>query len=152
MRVESVDIEDLITRIAQRFQFGSIPLINTSVVRTQIFVDRLRIERVLVNLLGNAAEHAGGATSITIHQEKALLTIHVDDDGPGLPEDERAEVFSRFARGRNAARGTGSGLGLAIAMEHAKVMNGNISISSKSDRESSGLRFTVIIPVESDIS
>ncbi len=152
IRVEAVDIEDLITRIAQRFQFGSIPLINTSNVRSQIFVDRLRIERVLVNLLGNAAEHAGGATSITIHQEKALLIIHVDDNGPGLPLDERGEVFSRFARGRNAPRGTGSGLGLAIATEHAKVMNGMITISDPPENNSSGLRFTFTIPVESDIS
>jgi len=121
-------------------------------VNVHILVDRLRIERVLVNLLGNAAEHAGGATSITIHQEKSLLTIHVDDNGPGLPEDERIEVFSRFARGRHAARGTGSGLGLAIAMQHAKVMNGNIAISDHSHNGKSGLRFTVTMPVESDAS
>ncbi|MEI6743051.1 MAG: HAMP domain-containing sensor histidine kinase, partial [bacterium] len=152
LRVESVDIEDLIARIAQRFQFGSIPLLNTSLMKVQILVDRLRIERVLVNLLGNAAEHAGGATSITIHQEKSLLTIHVDDNGPGLPEDERFEVFSRFTRGRNATRGTGSGLGLAIAMEHAKVMNGNIAISDHSRNGKSGLRFTVTMPVESDVT
>ena len=152
LRVESVDIEDLIARIAQRFQFGSIPLLNTSLMKVQILVDRLRIERVLVNLLGNAAEHAGGATSITIHQEKSFLTIHVDDNGPGLPEDERIEIFSRFTRGRNAARGTGSGLGLAIAMEHAKVMNGNIAISDHSHNGKLGLRFTVTMPVESDVT
>ncbi|MEI8323329.1 MAG: HAMP domain-containing sensor histidine kinase [Actinomycetes bacterium] len=150
LRVESVDIQDLISRIAQRFQFGSIPIINTSMEHSEILVDRLRIERILVNLLGNAAEHAGGARAIIIHQEESLLTIHVDDNGPGLPDDERLKVFSRFARGRNAARGTGSGLGLAIAMEHAKVMNGNIMIADHPVSGEQGLRFTVTISLAKD--
>jgi signal transduction histidine kinase len=59
-------------------------------------------------------------------------------------------VFSRFARGRNAAQGTGSGLGLAIAMEHAKVMNGNIMIADHPVSGEQGLRFTVTISLAKD--
>ncbi len=100
--------------------------------------------RLLFNLVSNAARH-GDRIEISANHEARWLTLHVDDDGPGVPPDMREEVFKPFVRldeARNQDEG-GSGLGLAIARDIARSHGGDISLG---DSPLGGLRATVRLP------
>lgn len=146
-RYETVDINDIIRRIAQRSGFGNVPIVVSGIVHDAVATDRLRFERILVNLLVNAREHGGGPVAIILEGHVDSMSITVVDEGPGLPEPERQRIFNRFARGSSAARGTGTGLGLSIALEHAVALGGAIRIE---DNQPRGLRFSFDFPVGPD--
>jgi two-component system, OmpR family, osmolarity sensor histidine kinase EnvZ len=102
-------------------------------------------KRCLGNLVSNAARHAD-AIAISGHRDHRYLTVTVDDDGPGIPQDMREEVFKPFLRlddARNQDEG-GTGLGLAIARDIARSHGGDIMLG---DSPMGGLRATVRIPV-----
>jgi two-component system osmolarity sensor histidine kinase EnvZ len=100
--------------------------------------------RLLFNLVANAARH-GERIEISANHETRWLVLTVDDDGPGIPEDLREEVFKPFVRldeARNQDEG-GSGLGLAIARDIARSHGGDITLG---DSPLGGLRATVRLP------
>jgi two-component system, OmpR family, osmolarity sensor histidine kinase EnvZ len=102
-------------------------------------------KRCVANLISNAQSH-GKHVSIEAVRDKRFLTIHVDDDGPGIPPHRREEVFKPFVRldsARNQDEG-GTGLGLAIARDIARSHGGDIFLS---DSKAGGLRATVRVPV-----
>ncbi len=101
--------------------------------------------RCIANLVVNAARH-GDTIAITGHRDHRWLTVTVDDDGPGIPAENREDVFKPFMRlddARNVDEG-GSGLGLAIARDIARSHGGEITLS---DSPMGGLRATVRVPV-----
>jgi two-component system osmolarity sensor histidine kinase EnvZ len=103
------------------------------------------LKRCLGNLVSNAARHAD-SIAINGHRDHRWLTVMVDDDGPGIPQDMREEVFKPFLRldsARNQDEG-GSGLGLAIARDIARSHGGDITLG---DSPMGGLRATVRVPV-----
>ncbi|MEW5721492.1 MAG: ATP-binding protein [Thermodesulfobacteriota bacterium] len=112
--------------------------------------DPLRLEQVLVNLVGNAVKftEAGGITlEVKPDQEgpeesagEALLLLSVRDTGPGIPEDTQALIFERFrqADSTTSRRYGGSGLGLAICQRLVTLMGGRIWVES---RPGQGSRF-----------
>ncbi|RTL35882.1 MAG: sensor histidine kinase [Burkholderiales bacterium] len=97
------------------------------------------VSEALGNLVDNALRHtpAGGAVRITVACSPPTLTV--DDDGPGVPPDERERVFERFARGASA-KDTGTGLGLAIVKEIAELHAASVSLTPSS---SGGARFSL---------
>jgi two-component system osmolarity sensor histidine kinase EnvZ len=102
-------------------------------------------KRCLANLVSNAARHAP-SIAITGHRDHRWLTVTIDDDGPGIPQKLREEVFKPFLRlddARNQDEG-GTGLGLAIARDIARSHGGDIALS---DSPLGGLRATVRVPV-----
>jgi two-component system osmolarity sensor histidine kinase EnvZ len=102
-------------------------------------------KRCLANLVSNAVRH-GDRISITAVRDPRWLTITVDDDGPGIPEDQRDEVFKPFVRldeARNIDEG-GTGLGLAIARDIARSHGGEVMLA---DSPLGGLRAAVRVPV-----
>ncbi len=111
-----------------------------------IRLDGTRFERVMANLVENADRYAGGVVQVTVVQDANLLTVMVDDDGPGVPESERLAIFGRFSRGSMAQpedKPKGTGLGLALVDEHVKMHGGRIEVV---DAPSGGARFIVTIP------
>ena len=101
--------------------------------------------RLLSNLLGNALRHAT-AVWVTATVTDKLLTLTVDDDGPGIPAGKRADAFRPFVRlddARNLDE-TGTGLGLAIALDIAKAHGGELWLE---DSPKGGLRAVIQIPV-----
>ncbi|HEY1359238.1 MAG TPA: HAMP domain-containing sensor histidine kinase [Thermoleophilaceae bacterium] len=95
---------------------------------------------VLDNLLENAARHGGSHVRVAIEQVNGGGRVVVDDDGPGIPEDEREHVFERFSRlGANG----GSGLGLAIVAQQARLHGGE---AHAEDSPLGGARFVVDLP------
>ncbi len=79
------------------------------------------LERLLSNLVDNANRHADHRVALTLRTDGDAAVLVVDDDGPGVPPDQREVIFDRFRRldeSRAAADG-GAGLGLAIAHQHS---------------------------------
>ncbi|GGU58837.1 sensor histidine kinase [Lentzea flava] len=107
--------------------------------------DRRRLDRVLANLMENAERHAGGAISVAVRQDGDVARVEVEDNGPGVPEALREQIFERFARGKPGSRGddTGSGLGLALVREHVHRHRGRVWVE---DRFPRGARFVVELP------
>ncbi|MGY2129565.1 sensor histidine kinase [Blastococcus sp. SYSU DS0617] len=112
-----------------------------------IDADKRRLERVLGNLMDNADKHGGGLTAVTVARGEDTVCVMVDDAGPGVPEEERARVFDRFARGAGSirTRTEGAGLGLALVARHVHAMGGTVTVD---ESPSGGARFTVLLPVE----
>jgi signal transduction histidine kinase len=83
---------------------------------------------VIDNAIANAVKH-GGATKVRLDatSSAAGVEISIDDNGSGVPETEREEVFERFARGSTASR-SGSGLGLALVAQQAELHGGTASL------------------------
>ena len=109
-------------------------------------LDPRRVEQVLANLLDNADKHGGGAVRVSLSFCGDAVTLEVDDEGPGVPPDERGLVFDRFARGRAAsARGgsEGTGLGLALVAQHVLAHRGSIEVLA---RPGGGARFRIVLP------
>ena len=113
-------------------------------------VDPLRLERMVANLVENGQRHGGGVVRLSGRTEGDTWVIEVDDQGPGVPHEERDLVFHRFGRGRAAhARGghDGTGLGLAIVAQHAQAHGGHAVVV---DRPGGGSRFVLLLPVYVD--
>ena len=104
----------------------------------------LGFRRCLANLVGNAGRHADRIALKARHAD-GWLTVTVDDDGPGIPPEEREAVFRpfyRLDRGRNVDDG-GSGLGLAIARDIAMSHGGDVILA---ESPLGGLRAILMIP------
>jgi signal transduction histidine kinase len=109
-------------------------------------VDRRRVEQMLSNLLDNATNHGGGPIAIQLGTASGSHYIEVDDEGPGVSQDDKYVIFGRFVRGRAAtARGSsaGTGLGLALVAQHAAAHGGKASVQNRSG---GGARFRVELP------
>jgi signal transduction histidine kinase len=108
---------------------------------------RAAVERIVTNLVGNAAKYSPKGTQITVtvraEEDRAILLV--DDQGPGVPEEDRERVFSRFYRGRgdSVTRTRGAGIGLAIVAEYAASISGSASVQRA---PSGGARFRVTFP------
>jgi two-component system, OmpR family, sensor histidine kinase MtrB len=118
-------------------------------------VDKRRFERIMTNLLENAALYGGGATRVAaengpMRRGRPTMVIAVEDNGPGVPLAERRRIFDRFYRGQASGRrgaSTGTGLGLALVAEHVRLLGGLVGIE---DAPGGGARFTVELPVFDD--
>ena len=117
-----------------------------------IRADKRRLVRVVANLLDNARKYGGGPTRIAIQRQPTALRIAVEDNGPGVPEEERDLIFDRFSRGAGSSRRAGSegvGLGLSLVVEHVALHRGRVWVEDRPDGES-GARFVVELPVDWD--
>jgi two-component system sensor histidine kinase KdpD len=112
----------------------------------QVRADASVLQKVLCNLLENAAKYSNPGTPITISAEARAnaVTINVADQGIGIDPAEQTLIFERFYRGRSQAGGTpGTGMGLAISRAITEAHGGTLSVTSQPDR---GAVFTVSIP------
>ncbi len=154
LNVDDVDLVDLTRRIAARYGAPEVPIDAGSTViqptapevgTLMVTIDRVRYERILGNLLDNAATHGGGAVRIELRPTDDRVLIAVEDAGPGVADSERHRIFERFARGSAARSRIGTGLGLALVAEHAAAMGGSARVE---DRIGGGARFVVELPRE----
>ena len=115
---------------------ADLPLLN---------VDPVLFERVLCNLLENAAKFAPTDSPITIAPSASAdrIGITVDDEGPGLPKQREEAIFEMFERGRKEGSVAGVGLGLAICRAIVEAHGGSIRGET---RAGGGARFTIQLP------
>ena len=107
--------------------------------------DALRLRQLVTILVDNAVAHgpAGSGVAVQVRPEDGMAVLTVDDDGPGIREDERERVFERFWRADGAPAG-GTGLGLAIARWIVERHGGRIGVVN---RPEGGARFEARIPL-----
>jgi hypothetical protein len=105
------------------------------------------VTRILTNLLANAVKFssAGSVVRVAVTRNGNGAVLSVADEGPGVPDDERDQVFDRFFRGGRpeVAETSGTGIGLAVVKELAQRMGGSVSVEN---REPRGAIFTVTLP------
>ena len=122
----AVDVTDLLDRAAhdamRSYPDLDVGLASSTTVMMLGMPAGLRL--VIDNAIANAVKH-GGATRVLLSAEASAggVQIMVDDNGSGVPEEERGKVFERFTRGSTASR-SGSGLGLALVAQQAELHGG----------------------------
>ncbi|MEM9515219.1 MAG: ATP-binding protein [Actinomycetota bacterium] len=123
-----VDLDDVVRTEAQRPH--DVP-VRVSIDRpVRISGVSNQVQRAIRNVVDNAARHASTAVDVALVGRDGWAVVTVDDDGPGIPEDDRQRVFDRFVRldeARDRERG-GAGLGLAIVAEVARTHGGDVQI------------------------
>ena len=104
------------------------------------------VARVVRILIDNALRYSPPGTPIRVEAayDGSHATLAVADEGPGIPEPERAEIFERFRRGRAASGAGGFGLGLAIGRELAERLGGRLDLAPTAR----GARFVLSLPIE----
>jgi signal transduction histidine kinase len=116
-----------------------VALANAVPERAQVLADPDQLHRILVNLMRNAREAIDGdrgpdgvgAMTIDLSQEDGMSRIRIADDGPGLPERARINLFQPFL---GSARRGGAGLGLAISRELAQAHGGDLVLTESTKR------------------
>ncbi|MHB0971948.1 MAG: CHASE2 domain-containing protein [Thermoanaerobaculia bacterium] len=153
-QIDSGAIIDLAAFTASRGEFLATGLgrrVNVSCDRT-VFIrgDSALLERVLDNLVGNAAKYsvAGEAVDIAVRNERGAVILEVMDRGPGIPPEERTRIFGSFERGTAAAGTEGFGLGLSLVTEAVRWHGGDVDVA---DRPGGGSIFRVRLPVATGI-
>jgi len=139
------DITELLDRAAHDAQH-TYPSLHVSLVPSpSVLMVGLPagLRLVIDNAIANAVKH-GDATEIQLSAISSAegVEIAVDDNGAGVPEEERDEVFERFSRGTNASR-SGSGLGLALVAQQAELHGGTASLGASPLR---GARLLLRLP------
>lgn len=145
LELDEVRLDDLVRQTLDRTPYAAVPLDAREAVVVR--ADKRRLDRVLVNLLDNAAHHGGGAVRVGVWSSGGRARVEVDDAGPGIVPGEREHVFERFARGAVGAdrrRGRGAGLGLALVREHVRAHGGTVRVE---DRPGGGARFVIELPL-----
>ena len=107
-------------------------------------VDPLVLERVVTNLLANAAHYGAAPIRIEARLGDLHLRIAVEDSGQGIPPELEGRIFDRFARGASS----GHGLGLAIARAYAQAHGGDLVYNPRG----TGARFELLIPQQTEES
>jgi signal transduction histidine kinase len=123
----SIRLRALVTEAADSVR-GTVALLeldNRIPVDQEVEADRNHLFRVLANLLRNAAEAGAHRVRARVREDGDMLAIELADDGPGLPEMVRANLFRPFT---STHRAGGSGLGLAIARDLMLAHGGDIGL------------------------
>jgi len=151
LELDEVRLAELVMQAVAAASGGtSVPVeLASELVGVVVQADKRRLVRVIANLLDNARKYGDGATAVTLHQVDDGVQLAVQDEGPGVPEEERDLIFDRFARGGGAGRrgsGEGVGLGLALVAEHVNLHGGRVWVEDRPDGKP-GARFVVELPV-----
>lgn len=141
--IADVDIANVIARIAAESPSGTERISIRNDVEGSIRLNAVLLTLAIRNLVENALVHSTGTVCVGISRAAGGILIEVEDDGPGIDEDELPRVTDRFFRGRSKSA-AGSGLGLSIAKEAASRLGGNLSLHN---RAPSGLRASLNLPV-----
>ncbi|MGI9052340.1 MAG: HAMP domain-containing sensor histidine kinase [Ilumatobacteraceae bacterium] len=143
LNVEDLPIAEFVRNAVAVSSAPSTPVtVTPRAERAVIRGDRRRLARVVANLIDNARAYGGGDPQIAVvdadlfDEPLTHVQIRVEDQGPGVPVEERALIFERFARGATAGRRAGSegaGLGLALVDEHVRMHGGRVWVDDRLD-------------------
>jgi signal transduction histidine kinase len=149
LRSEPVELGELSRAVLAEFELGIserriTPLLEDSEGPVWVLGDPGSVARILRILLDNAFRLSPEGSEITVELESGpSVALSVCDDGPGVPLEERAQIFRRFHRGRETGGQGGFGLGLAIGRELAERMGGELVLRDTGGR---GAKFTLRLP------
>lgn len=110
-------------------------------------VDQRAFKQIIINLVNNAVKFSppGSTVEIDVTQARDSISLHIQDQGPGIDPDEQERILSPFGRGSYAETNKvdGVGLGLTIVSELLKLQGGNLQIASERGK---GARFIAMFP------
>ena len=157
LNLEDFSLPDLLNDCAKMFRMLIIQkelqlmIDQTSQMTSNICADGNKVRQVLINIIGNAIKFTEkGSIKIRVlcpngqKEDQLLLTIEVEDTGCGIATEEIEKVFEAFEQTQSGqGQGSSTGLGLAISRHYARLMGGDLTVTSRLD-EGSIFRFTFI--------
>ncbi len=137
---KATDVAALARGVVAEVDLGDHP-VHVDGTALDALVDPAQVERILENLVLNAAKHTPAGTSIWIRLEDAEegILLTVEDEGPGVPEELRRTIFEPFRQG---GPGPGLGIGLSLVARFAELHGGWARVE---DREGGGASFRVYL-------
>jgi signal transduction histidine kinase len=140
---EPVDLSELAARVADDVGPQEEHPLIVDVPPIVLLADASKMERVLSNLIGNAYKYCPAGVRVWVRAERAgsEVVLIVEDEGNGIPEDEREAIFRRFER-MNAG-GPGTGIGLSLVARFAEMHGGRAWVE---ERPGGGASFRVALP------
>jgi signal transduction histidine kinase len=142
LALDEVEPEAFVREVLASIGREAVPVVVESGAPSRIRFDTRRMGQIIVNLVQNADNYGGGATEVRVGGDLEHFRLLVDDAGPGIPADQREQVFERFVRGDDPSV-PGTGLGLALVKEHVRLHEGTVVIKRS---PAGGARFVVTIP------
>lgn len=150
---EPVAVGPVVRRIAEDFRTaggagGCLIEDDTAGADCYAMADTAAVEKIAVNLLGNAVKYARSRVTASVRTDGRTVTLCVEDDGPGIPAGERERVFEPFRRLEDGQTGAmpaagGSGIGLAVVRRLAEIMGGSVAAGASA---AGGARLVVMLP------
>lgn len=138
-----VDLDELV--LDDTVQQRRVPVDTARVSAGRVHGRREQLTRVVRNLLDNAARHASTTVAVGLVTADDVVELTVDDDGPGIPPDERERVFDRFTRLDDGRARDAGGLGLGLSMVRAITEHHGGTVSVE-DAPLGGARLRVRLP------
>ena len=140
--LQTVQLHDLVEEAAHEAlaAHGEVTFENAVVPEARATADPDHLHRICANLIRNAAEAMDGSGTISVGFDGSALSIL--DDGPGLPENARNNLFKPFA---GSTRRDGTGLGLALSRDLARAMGGDLALGETGE---TGTRFVIFLPAQ----
>lgn len=156
-RFERVDVGEMVGTLVRMYEATPLPRgVQLAHARSEIgsaivMGDPSRLAQVVRNLIDNAISFSpeGGIVTIMVMQAQGRVMLRVDDEGPGVPPENREDIFKRFysERPEGEAFGKHSGLGLAIVKTIVEAHDGTIKVLNRErDGRVAGARFIVTLP------
>jgi signal transduction histidine kinase len=141
---QPTDVGALASRVMRECEAIAAHPVRVDTDRVLVEVDPTMVERVIENLLVNAARHTplGTPVRVLIHGRADGVELAVEDEGPGIPDDLKLVLFDSFRQGPEA-NGGGVGIGLSLVKRFAELHGGN---ARAEDRPGGGARFVVSLP------
>ncbi|WEF21006.1 sensor histidine kinase [Microbacterium maritypicum] len=143
---EAVDLDDIALGEVRRLRATGIDVDGSGIHAARVHGDPRLLGQLVRNLADNAVRHSRGRVAIGVTPSEGYVFVTIEDDGTGVPAEERERIFERFvrldeARSRDAG---GSGLGLAIARGIAASGHGTLTVD---DSRWGGARFVLTLPL-----
>ena len=148
--LQSYHLEEIVGAVLERLkdQFGQ-RAVNIDIPRDlpMLYVDGVLFEKVLINLLENAAKYTPPHTHIELvaSLQDRRIGIQVMDDGPGIPKGSEQQIFAKFYRGQAEGVVKGTGLGLTICSAIIEAHGGRIWVEN---RPEGGAKFLLVLPLK----
>jgi two-component system sensor histidine kinase MprB len=140
--VEPVDLAEVVDRAVQRVRRRAPGLpFDVDTAPWWVVGESSALERAVTNLLDNAAKWSPPGGRVTVRVAAGVLTV--DDQGPGIAEEDLPHVFDRFYRADESRSMPGSGLGLSIVRQVVERHSGTVAAGRRGE---GGTRFTVVLP------
>ena len=149
LHIEEFEFSQLMKQIVNglkvQFEKKKIELKITEQQKVIISTDRYKLSQAIYNILTNAYKFTDPNGRVLLYyqvtSESLILTI--EDDGPGISEEEQTKIFNAYYKSDNTGKTAGEGIGLYVAKENLTSINGTISVDSKLNK---GSKFIIVIP------
>lgn len=152
LEIGRVDLVDVLARVAEQYASQAqdrglrILLDRSGIEDAVVQADEAKVDQIVTNLVSNAIKYGEGTITLGIARQGEGFRISVEDEGPGVPEEQRQGIFDRFVQADSSStrRSSGVGLGLAIAKGLAEAHGGSLRYEPRDPR---GARFVLNLPL-----